>query len=179
MDSFETIALGGVNGLGDKLVAEGKYAIIFDKTGNAGTFFNYSAAYHEMHKEVLKVAKGDQTDDDVGEKMRSHLVHAVGHGTTLVFDFKKVNATVLGKQPAGNVWPADKIFDFAEWRKEDNHMSIVKDGENKDMMGNAGQYVLNPKFNMFILADYQSDEECQALLNIIPHSANMKKYIIQ
>ena len=178
MDSFETIALGGVNGLGDKLVAEGKYAIIFDKTGNAGTFFNYSAAYHEIFKEKLRVDKGDQTKDDVSEKLRSHLVHAVGHGTLLVLGMGKVNPEILAHQPAGNVWPAHLIFDFAEWRKEENYMSIVKEEENKDMMGNPRQYVLNPKFTMVILADYQSDEECQALLNVVPHSADMKKYII-
>ena len=155
MEGITTIPLGGVNGLGDKCAGEGTYAIIFDKTGNAGTFFNYSANYHEIHKEIMKVGMGSQTKDDVSEKLRQHVVGSVRHGSTLVLDVGKLSAEILAHQPAeANVWPADLIWNFAEWRKEENHMSIVKEDENKDMQGNPNQYVLNPKFTIFILATW-------------------------
>ena len=179
MDGFTTIALGGVNGLNVKSVDEQKYAIIFVKTGNAGTFFSYSASYHEIHKEITKVSMNMQTKDDVSEKLRAALVGSVRHGKTLVFDIGNQSGEILAYQPSGEtVWPADKIWSFAEWRKEDNHMQIVRDDENKDMQGNPKQYVLNPSFTIFILASWESEEKANALLNIIPHIAELMKFVI-
>ena len=57
-------------------------------------------------------------------------------------------------------------------------MQIVRDDENKDMQGNPKQYVLNPKFTIFILASWECEEKANALLNIIPHSAEMMKFVI-
>ena len=155
--------------------------ILFDKNGNCGTFFEYKASRYEIFKEKMKADMGKQTDEDVREILRKAIVGGALHGKCVVFDLGKVSGKILATQSSQpNVWPADKIFNFQEWRKEENHMPLVREDENKSILGSQGAYSMNKHlFTIIILADYESEEKCQELLNIIPHSANMIKKFIE
>lgn len=50
-------------------------------------------------------------------------------------------------------FPINLIFDFAEWRKEENFKSILKPEEDIDMYGNKKCFFMNVKFTIIILQD--------------------------
>ena len=70
-------------------------------------------------------------------------------------------------------FPAEIIFDFQEWRKDDNYMKIVKEEENFDLIGNRPFFFQNENFHITFLAKYVSDEKCEKLKKLIPHSEDM------
>merc|ERR1712086_519307 len=179
MEGVQTIALGAIASLQAESVNAQKYMIVFDKNGNCGTFFEYKASRYQISKEMMKIAMQQQTEDGVSETLRKAIVGGALHGKCVVFDLGKVKGGILARQPAAaDVWPADKIWNFAEWRKEENHMAIVREDENKSMLGSPGAYSLNSNFTIIILADYESEEKCQELINTLPHSQDfMVRYV--
>ncbi len=58
-------------------------------------------------------------------------------------------------------FPADKVFDFDAWSKPENNKSILKEGEDTDPMGGKGNYMVNEKFNIVVLATYEDDDKCK------------------
>lgn len=56
-------------------------------------------------------------------------------------------------------FPAEKVFNFAEWRKEENYKKIVRKEEDHDMMGNKNMFWINDSFNLIILAEDEGDAE--------------------
>ena len=123
----------------------------------------------------MKISLGQKTNDEVSEVLRKAIVGGALHGKCVVFDIGKLKGNILAYQPSTeNIWPADKIWNFKEWRKESNHMLVVKEDENISAMGSKGAYYFNnSSFTIVILAEYESDEKCQELLNMIPHSKDM------
>lgn len=48
-------------------------------------------------------------------------------------------------------FPTELVFNFTEWRKEENYKRIVRDEEDKDLMGNMKCYVMNDSFGIVIV----------------------------
>ena len=53
-----TIALTALTEITPKTREEKRYAIVWDKTGNAGTFYGYKATLIDFHKEKVKATLG-------------------------------------------------------------------------------------------------------------------------
>ena len=70
--------------------------------------------------------------DDVLEECRKATVGSVRAGHLLVFNFGKLIKNMASDYNSSE-FPANKVFSFAEWRKQDNYMKIVKDEENFDL----------------------------------------------
>ena len=79
--------------------------------------------------------------------MRSGNTFVINIGSTIP-DFKGVMNT--GEEN----FPADKVFDFDEWRNNDVYMKVVKEDENVSLTGDKGNYIMSPKFSLFILAKF-------------------------
>ena len=152
--------------------------MVFDKTGNVGTFYNYQAHVVEVAKLFLNNQMGTKTKEEVLEEMRKSVVSCVKMGKTLVFNFGKLHKDMAADWSSSE-FPAEKIFNWAEWRKPENHMAIVKEDENVDLSGNTGQYVLMEKFTICCLFDYTDDDTMAAAKNTIPDNANYLYYIVQ
>ena|ERR1719198_1872237 len=75
-------------------------------------------------------------------------------------------------------WPSDEIFNFKHWREQDNYMKVVHESENHDLLNNAGKYYMNDDFQMIYLATFQSEEDCRKILENIPHSEDMAKFVV-
>lgn len=136
-----TLHLGAIGGLQEESIKAEKYMILWDKNGNCGTFFEYKASRHEIFKSILAVSTGKKTTDDVHEELRKHIVGGALHGKCVVLDIGKLSGNILAQQPSTpDVWPADKIWNFKEWRKQENHMAVVKDDENISTLGSTGCY---------------------------------------
>ena len=50
---------------------------------------------------------------------------------------------------------------------------MVREEENVDLIGNRPYYIQNNDFHITILAKYESDEKCEMLKKLIPHSEDM------
>ena len=48
-------------------------------------------------------------------------------------------------------FPVDLIFNFKEWRKEENYKKIVRPDEDHDLMNNKNCYYINKNFDLIIL----------------------------
>ena len=48
-------------------------------------------------------------------------------------------------------FPTDVIFNFDEWRKEENYKKIVRPEEELDMFGNKSAFLMKPDFDIVIV----------------------------
>ena len=58
----------------DKASVEGKYLFVWDKHGQAPTFFKYKGALYEFSSEVILTNTGGQTVDMALEKLRTQIL---------------------------------------------------------------------------------------------------------
>ncbi|CDW89588.1 UNKNOWN [Stylonychia lemnae] len=68
----------------------------------------------------------------------------------------------------GHNFPANVVFNFEQWRKEENYLQIVRDKENIDHIGNIGFYRMNKTFDLILVHEYEDEETKQELLDNIP-----------
>ena len=94
--------------------------------------------------------------------MRKAVMGATRSGQTLVFNFGKLTKDFVVEWNDKDNFPTDLIFDKAAWKKEENHMKIVKDEENQDLSGNDGQYIMGEKFTICCLFDHLGDDKMAA-----------------
>ena len=67
-------------------------------------------------------------------------------------------------------FPVDTIFNFQEWRKEENYKKVVRPEEDHDLMMNKRCYYMNKDFDIIVLQENEDDEEAKAELKLkIPH----------
>ena len=72
-------------------------------------------------------------------------------GDRLVLSVGNINIEWMKVFNDEKQFPIDKIFNFAEWRKEANYKKILKPEEDVDYMGNKNMFSMNDKFNIVIL----------------------------
>ena len=71
------------------------------------------------------------------------------------------------------------VFHKSQWQKEENYMQIVRERENISLTGDRGNYIMQPNFNIVIVAAYVSDEACDELLQKLPFSEQFAKFVIE
>ena len=179
MDSLKTIGLKQIALLPKQLVTDEKYAIIFDKNGNCGTFFNYAGSVYEFNKEMLKVQMDKITKEQAIEEFRKQLVNCALFGKTLVVSVDILRPDFVTEWVGDAETLPATLFNFKEWRKEENHMQIVRKDENRSMMGDANNYCMaTDGFTIIFLAAYKSDQDITDFCNRIPCSDQMDKIIV-
>lgn len=143
---------------------------MFDKTHNAEVFFRYKAHMVEVNKLSIAVSIGRSTKEEAIEQIRKGLVYSMRCGDRLVLyvgniapDFKN-NITSDDRN-----FPAKTVFNFTEWRKEENYKKIVREAEDVDLMGNKKMYWMNEKFNLVILAEDEDEETRREVIQNIPN----------
>ena len=122
MESIKTISLKQIAALSKDSIESEKYAILFDKNGNCGTFFNYHGCVYEFNKDMLKAQIGKITKEEALNEFRKNLVNCALFGKTLIVsvDILRPNFITEWIGTAEN-FPAT-MFNFKEWRKEENYM---------------------------------------------------------
>ena len=53
------VGLAKLMEIGGEAKGEGKYALVWDTTGNVGTFMGYKACLFDFNKEIVKVQMGN------------------------------------------------------------------------------------------------------------------------
>jgi hypothetical protein len=102
------------------------------------------------------------------EDIRKSLVYCMRSGDNLVIYFDKLAPDFKQRfnQPT---LPTEKIFKWAEWRKEEVYKSILKEDENFDLLHNKGFFSMKEKFNIGLLSTFTDEESMQEVISKIPH----------
>ncbi len=67
-------------------------------------------------------------------------------------------------------FPVDLVFNFNEWRKEENYKKIVRPDEDVDLMGNKRCYYMHKDFDIIVLQENEDDPETkEELKKKLPH----------
>lgn len=124
----------------------------------------------DFHKEVLKCQLGLQTRTAALETLRQALVYSMRIGDCFVINVDKTAPDFNSKFTHDEIFPTDEVFDWGLWRADDTYMKVVKEEEDHDLLGNKKMYTLLPKFQMCILATYDTDEHICQVCDAVPHS---------
>ena len=123
----------------------GQYLIIWDRNGNANTFFQYMEILNEMGKQKVAAAvgQGDMASNFKG--LRSQWMTASKNGQCLCINMDKL--TINWKEYKDDCFPCNDLFDFAHWRKPETYNTISNDEEKKTPMGDQMTTLMfNDKF---------------------------------
>ena len=88
--------------------------------------------------------------------MRKAIVLGAAFGKNVVLEIGTSNGKILAE--AKDEWPSYKIWDFKEWRKRVNYITIVKDNEQVDEFGNAAYEMKQATFTILILCTYVDEK---------------------
>ena len=179
MDEFTEIKLKQLDVICEKALKNGQYVLILDKTTNCTIYFEYKATQKEFQKEMVKVQVGLQDKKQACEPLRSGLIYSMRSGDRFVIYVDKLVPDFnVEYNFAPDHWPSTELFDFQAWRENDTYMKVVKESENHDVLLNKGKYSMHDNFQMIYLATFQGKEETKRILEGIPHSKKMAKYIV-
>lgn len=70
------------------------------------------------------------------------------------------------------------IFDYDEWHRYKNYMTIVQPEENKNLQGDEGMFCMQKTFKLAILAAYVDDEQMERVIDSIPKIENFRICVI-
>ena len=147
----------------------GKYLFIWDKQGSVGTFLQYKGKMAALAPEVLKVALGRQTNDDVSEFIRKAFVNGMRQGERLCFDLETATPNWHDYTKEGTFVP-QQFFNYEFFNQEANYMPYVREDENHGIGGvNPGRgYIRSENFAMIIRCGHTEESEMQEVISKIP-----------
>ena len=119
--------------------------------------------------EIIKVALGRQTKEDVGEYIRKQFIHGMRQGENLCFDVETTTPDWVTFNCDGT-FQAEQFFDWQWMNTEANYMPYVRENENHGIGGiNPGcGYIRADTFSMIIRTGVESEEELTAITSKIP-----------
>jgi hypothetical protein len=114
---------------------------------------------------------GKITKDQAIETLRKALVYCMRSGDRLVLYVGSLSPDFKTNFNDSVNFPTDLIFNFAEWRKEENYKKIVREDEDHDLMGNLRCFYMNEKFDIILLQDNEEDDQeaKNTFIKGIPH----------
>ena len=122
-------------------------------------FFRYKAHMVELNKLSLSISLGRITKDEAIETLRRALVYCMRIGDRLVLHCGRYGIDFRTEFNDPVNFPTELIFNFDEWRKEENYKRIVRTEEDVDLIGNKKCYFLNDNFGIIIVQDIQGITE--------------------
>ena len=156
--------------------------MIFDSTGNCEVFFRYKAHLVEVNKLAIAITAGKTSKADAIETLRKALVHCMRCGDRLVLQCGRL-AIDFKEQFDGGAenFPVDLIFNFNEWRKEENYKKVVRPDEDHDLMMNKRCYYMNKDFDIILLQENDGDDDSKEELKqkLSKYKSNFDTFIVQ
>ena len=107
------------------------------------------------------------------------MVNAMRNGQNIVFDFFKAKPDFNKVLTSEEIFPAEQVFNWQEWRKKDNYIKYVKHEEMYGPGGmNTGLFYMNSKFFLTFITNLKDKEDLDEFCAGIPHHNKMMKVII-
>ena len=119
---------------------KGRYCVIFDKNGNVPVFFHKKQAIVPFMKEIVAYRADKITKEGALETLRAGLVNAMRVGSAYAINLGSLAPDFNSEFKDEKLWPFDEIADFDEWREDEKYLKIVKEEENKDILGDKGNF---------------------------------------
>ena len=152
---------------------------MWDKTGNADTFFSYNANLVDFARDVKKVQDGVQTALEALEKLRVKMVPSMRTGKIFAINLASAMPDFTSDfAGSDDVFPSATMFDIEAAKVHETYMKCVRDDENHNDQGNKGAFYQDSKYILLVVAKYESDAKCEELCAKIPCSDQFMKYII-
>ena len=132
----ENVQFSSLAGVPEKARLAGKYCVMWDNQGNVETFMKYSAqnSIFALDRELIAVALGRKTNEEVADSLRKHVVLNAKFGTNLTISCGNLKPNFLYDLKT-DIYNALEINSFDKFRQYDNYMKIVKDEENTSLTG--------------------------------------------
>ena len=179
-EQIDQVGFPDLAGLAMRGVEKEKYIICWDKNGNVPSFFTYTAAKQDFFAKVKDVEAGSATAAEVTEELRAAMVHSMRTGRAFVINLEKKQPDFAGVYNTGaGEFPADLIFNYAEWRKYDNFTSILRNSEFYDLKETSNIFKLSPEFMIVFVCSSSSQADFDELCSKIPHSKDMYKCVVE
>uniref|UniRef100_UPI0035C68DCE hypothetical protein n=1 Tax=Serratia quinivorans TaxID=137545 RepID=UPI0035C68DCE len=116
-----TVPLAKLMDIGAESKAEGKYTLVWDKTGNVATFMGYKASLIDFNKDVVKVGMGGMKPEDALDNLRKSLAKSACKGGICCINLDKTKPDFKGDYKEGpNNWNSNNVFDYAHFHQADN-----------------------------------------------------------
>ena len=100
---------------------------------------------------------GGTTKEEINETLRKTCVGSMKYGDTMAIFIDKIVPDFNGALSAPEVFPIAEVFDQPTWRANDTYKKIVKHEENTDKFNGQGNYMLDDKYKICILAAQDQD----------------------
>ena len=105
--------------------------------------------------------------------MRKALVYAMRIGDRLVLHCGKYSIDFINNFTDPVNFPTDLIFNYHEWRKEENYKKVVRTSEDVDLIGNKKCYFMHDNFDLVIVHDVEGateeNDSREEVKKLIPH----------
>ena len=148
----------GMEKLGDLKevpLKENKNLIVWDKNGQADSFFTYHSSVVDLVQLIKKVNDGTETKENVLEECRKGMVAAMRTGKLLCLYIGNLDIDFVNEYTSDETnFPTSLIFDRYVWKDHDTYMKTIRHDENQNDMGNAGAFFQDEKFGVCILAKF-------------------------
>ena len=132
----------------------------------------YKAQLAPVGPEIIKVALGRQTAEDVGEFLRKHFIHGMRQGETLCYDIESTTPDFTGMNKEGT-FDAELFFDYEKMTDKKNYMPYVREDENHGIGGvNPGiGYIRCDTFGLVVRSGAETAEAVHEQTRKIPNFA--------
>ena len=105
--------------------------IVWDKNGQAESFFTYHASVVDLALLVKKVNDGVKTKEEVLEECRKGMVAAMRTGKLLCLYIGNLSVDFVNEYTSDETnFPTSLIFDREVWKDHDTYMKCVRHDEN-------------------------------------------------
>mmetsp|Transcript_40321 Transcript_40321/g.38793 ORF Transcript_40321/g.38793 Transcript_40321/m.38793 type:complete len:124 (+) Transcript_40321:103-474(+) len=108
------------------------------------------------------------------DEMRSYLVYCMKLGSPFVFFISKIEPDFKKEFNIQGTFPTDLIFNFQEFRKRENYLTLVKDEEDLKYFNIQEHLDLQEPFTIVILSTYTDDASMQKVMDNIPNLDNFQ-----
>ena len=135
-----------------------KTAFFWDTTGNCATFYSYTGKLVECAQMQVQKAMAGTSVDDIKEKYRIANKFAMFDGSTVVFNFSRIVPDLKGEYFDDTTTPSC-IFIPSEMAVEATYKKTLKEGEDKDAMGNEGGFYQHKDYTVVVVSEASPDDE--------------------
>ena len=100
-------------------------------------------------------------------------------GKNLLIDIGKTKPDFNSQLTNEQSFKADLVFDYAEWRKEQNHRRFVREDEKKADSENSEEgFQMNPMTSLAVVSTAEDERDISEQLQKIPNSGAFMRIII-
>ena len=149
---------------------QGKYLFIWDKSDQIDTFFKYKGFLIDFNFEQRKHEHERCSADDVIEALRGAFIKAGRQGQHLLINLDDMAPDFINTYTNPEFFATEIAFNRTEWRKEEVHKAVLKEGENYSAnTENSGLYFMQPEHTMQIRSTVRNVEALKTVLSRIPN----------